>query len=124
MIYSFVQGFQENNNDSHLGDLFDFVSANRHTDAYSTDAVSSVEYYLRVATLLTGINKPDHFQYFRLLANRMQKQNIAQTIFLPARDCPTVRTAIETLVSSVLNKGRKHKYQDDDAQVRAFDLNQ
>lgn len=96
-----------------MADLFDFVSANRHTD----DSVSSVEYYLRVATLLTGINKPDHFQYFRLLSNRMQKQNAAQTIFLPARDCPTVRAAIETLVSSALNKGRKHKYQDDDDQV-------
>lgn len=37
----------------------------------------------------------------------MKRQNVAQTLFLPARDCPNVRTAIETLVSGILNNGKK-----------------
>lgn len=115
-----VDDFQESNNNDHLEELFDFVTANRINDECSTANDASTTGYLRVATLLTGINKPDHFQYFKTLANRMQTQKIARTILLPARDCPTVRAAIETLVSSVLNKGRKHKYQDDVGLV-AFD---
>lgn len=43
----------------------------------------------------------------------MSKQKIAQTVFLPARDCPNVRTAIETLVSCLLSNGRKHNYYDE-----------
>lgn len=111
-----VQEYQENNNDSHLSELFEFVTSKNAEDADNDSATQ----YLRVATLLTGINKPDHFQYFQLLASRMQKQKIAQTIFLPARDCPTARAAIETLVSCALNKGRKHKYHDDVAMVIFF----
>lgn len=111
-----IQEYQENNNDSHLADLFEFVTINQNPNE-NVHKNDSTAQYLRVATLLTGINKPDHFQYFKLLASRMQKQKIAQTIFLPARDCPTARAAIETLVSCVLNRGRKHKYQDDIAMV-------
>lgn len=67
-----------------------------------------------MAAVLTGINKPDHHLYFKLLANTMSKKKIARTVFLPARDCPNVRTAIETLVSCFLCNGRKHNYQDDE----------
>lgn len=70
---------------------------------------------LRVAALLTGINKPDHHLYFKLLSNTICKKKIARTVFLPARDCPNVRTAIESLVSCILNNGRKHNYRDEDA---------
>lgn len=69
---------------------------------------------LRVAAVLTGINKPDHHLYFKLLANTMRKKKIARTVFLPARDCPNIRTAMETLVSCMLSDGRKHNYQDED----------
>lgn len=69
---------------------------------------------LRVAAVLTGVNKPDHHQYFKLLASTMRKKKIARTVFLPARDCPNIRTAMETLVSCMLSNGHKHNYQDDD----------
>lgn len=74
---------------------------------------------LRVAAILTGINKPDHYQYFKLLSNTMSKNKIARTVFLPARDCPNVRTAIETLVSCIISNGRKHNYRDE-ADVVSF----
>lgn len=70
--------------------------------------------FLRVAAVLTGINKPDHHLYFKLLANTMRKKKIARTVFLPARDCPNIRTAMETLVSCMLSDGRKHNYRDED----------
>lgn len=69
--------------------------------------------HLRVAAVLTGINKPDHHVYFKFLTNEMRKKKIARTVFLPARDCPNIRTAMETLVSCMLCNGRKHNYQDD-----------
>lgn len=43
----------------------------------------------------------------------MKKQKVAQTVFLPARDCPHVRTAIETLVSGILNDGKKQSRRKD-----------
>lgn len=76
---------------------------------------------LRVAALLTGINKPDHHQYFRLLSNTLSEKKIARTVFLPARDCPNVRSGIETLVSCLLSNGRKHNYRDDTDMVSLFD---
>lgn len=70
--------------------------------------------FLRVAAVLTGINKPDHHHYFKLLASTLRKKKIVRTVFLPARDCPNIRTAMETLVSCVLSNGRKHNYRDED----------
>ncbi|XP_031627137.1 origin recognition complex subunit 3 [Contarinia nasturtii] len=106
-IKSKVDEIQANNNDGHLSELCAFVKDNT-----SADDTSDMT-FLRVAALMTGINKPDHHQYFRLLSNTMNKKKIARTVFLPARDCPNVRTAIETLVSCLLNNGRKHNYRDD-----------
>lgn len=47
----------------------------------------------------------------------MKAQKIAQTVFLPARDCPNVRTAIEILVSSILNNGHKQNRRNDDVRT-------
>lgn len=95
-----LQKLQENNTDHHLDQLFQFVA--KDEECIKTNAT-----YLRVAALLTGINKPDHYQYFKLLSQKMQKEKIAQTVFLPARDCPTVRAAIGVLVSTISNNGHK-----------------
>lgn len=70
--------------------------------------------YLPVASLLTGINKPDHHQYFKNLCDNVSRRNGTHTIVLPARDCPNVKSAIELLVSCVLSKGRTNNYRDDD----------
>lgn len=112
-MHVFLQEIQANNNDGHLSELCAFVRENNTTTNDSSDMT-----FLRVAALMTGINKPDHHQYFRLLSNTMNKKKIARTVFLPARDCPNVRTAIETLVSCMLNNGRKHNYRDETDVVR------
>lgn len=75
---------------------------------------------LRVAAVLTGINKPDHHHYFKLLASRMREKKIARTVFLPARDCPNIRTAMETLVSCMLSDGCKHNYRDENGVSEIF----
>lgn len=113
MCVFFFQETQANNNDGHLTELCDFVTKNAtvHENGAAND-VSNMT-FLRVAALLTGINKPDHYMYFKLLSNTMSKKKIARTVFLPARDCPNIRTAIETLVSCILSDGRKHNYRDE-----------
>lgn len=109
------QDIQANNNDGHLAELCDFVTKSGSSTKDDTEHDSSNLNLLRVAALLTGINKPDHHLYFKLLANTMSKKKIARAVFLPARDCPNVRTAMETLVSCMLSNGRKHNYRDEDA---------
>lgn len=113
LFSSSLQEFQANNNDNHLVDLFDFVAKSYTKDNSAENDVSGIS-FLRVAALLTGINKPDHYQHFKLLSNKMSKRNIAKSVFLPARDCPNVRVAMETLVSCLLSDGRKHNYQNED----------
>lgn len=73
-------------------------------DKSYSDVSGSV--YLPVASLLTGINKPDHHQYFKNLCDKLTRRNGAHTVVLPARDCPNIRSTIEMLVSCALNKGR------------------
>lgn len=107
------QETQANNNDGHLAELCDFVTKNATVEDGAANDASNMT-FLRVAALLTGINKPDHFMYFKLLSNTMSKKQIARAVFLPARDCPNIRTAIETLVSCILSNGRKHNYRDDE----------
>lgn len=106
---------QANNNDGHLAELCDFVKKSGVSTKDDIENDSCDITLLRVAALLTGINKPDHHLYFTLLANTLRKKKIARAVFLPARDCPNVRTAMETLVSCILSNGRKHNYRDEDA---------
>lgn len=98
-----------------MAELCNFVTQD---SLESKDDVDSIDLssmpLLRVAAVLTGINKPDHHHYFKLLASTMRKKKIARTVFLPARDCPNIRTAMETLVSCMLSDGRKHNYRDED----------
>lgn len=111
-----LQKIQANNNDDHLNELCNFVTKGSSS---SNDNVKNANMtLLPVAALMTGINKPDHYEYFKLLSSTMSKKKIARTVFLPARDCPNVRTAIETLVSSILNNGRKHNYKEEKNAVR------
>lgn len=88
------------------------MDSSQSKDEHSIDLPNMA--LLRVVAVLTGINKPDHHLYFKLLANTMRKKKIARTVFLPARDCPNIRTAMETLVSCMLSDGRKHNYRDED----------
>lgn len=116
-MFGIFQEIQAKNNDGHLAELCDFVTESRSSVNNAVTSNISDMTLLRVAALLTGINKPDHHQYFRLLSNKLSKDKIARTVFLPARDCPNIRTAIETLVSCLLSNGRKHNYRDEGEMV-------
>lgn len=71
--------------------------------------------YLPVAALLTGINKPDHQQYFKTFTNRMCEREHINIVVLPARDCPNIKSTIEAIVSSVISK--KFNFKDDDEEA-------
>lgn len=96
-----------------MAELCDFVKKGLVRNDNGDENDSSNMTLLRIAAILTGINKPDHYQYFKLFSNIMSKNEIARTVFLPARDCPNVRTAIETLVSCIISNGRKHNYREE-----------
>lgn len=101
------------NNDIGLADLLDFVDKSYgQNDANDADVSGHV--YLPVASLLTGINKPDHHQYFKNLCHKLSANSCAYTVVLPARDCPNLKSTMEILVSCVLSNGRKNNYQEDD----------
>lgn len=74
----------------------------------ANDAMSDVSgsVYLPVASLLTGINKPDHHQYFENVCDKLARRNGAHSVVLPARDCPNIKSTIEMLVSCALNKSQ------------------
>lgn len=108
------QAYRIANNDVGLAELLDFVDKS-HSNADSAamnDVSGSV--YLPVASLMTGINKPDHHQYFKNLCDQLIRRNGTHTVVLPARDCSNVKSTIELLVSCVLCNGRKHNYRDEE----------
>lgn len=70
--------------------------------------------YLPVAALLTGINKPDHHQYFKTFSEKLTLRYNGHIAILPARDCPSLRSTIEVLVSSIISNGQKYNFEGDD----------
>lgn len=114
VLFLCPQAFRIANNDIGLAELLDFVDKS-YSDVENeamNDVAGSV--YLPVASLLTGINKPDHHEYFKNLCDRLARRNGTHTVVLPARDCPSVKSTIEILVSCVLSNGRKNNYRDDE----------
>lgn len=99
-----AQAFRSAHNDIGLGELLDFVDRSYSDNDAMNDVSGSA--YLPVASILTGINKPDHHQYFKNLCDKLARRNGAHTVVLPARDCPNIKSTIEMLVSCALNKGQ------------------
>lgn len=52
--------------------------------------------------LLTGINQPDHFHLFKTFADGICKMNNARVCIIQSRDCPNMKSAIETMVSGLM----------------------
>lgn len=96
-----------------------FIEQSYAPDGTQQNAVGGTT-YLPVAALLTGINKPDHSQYFKTFANIVRHEEIGYVVVLPARDCSTVKSTIEALVSSIISS--KYNFKDDDDSDEQDDL--
>lgn len=108
--------FQNKRNESSLTELIDFVEQSYAANGTQQNVVEGTT-YLPVAALLTGINKPDHHQYFKTFANKLIARNNQHIAVLPARDCPNMKSTIEALVSSIISSKFNFKEDDDDNEV-------
>ncbi|KXJ73230.1 hypothetical protein RP20_CCG016237 [Aedes albopictus] len=66
----------------------------------------SLEYdgVLPTAALLTGINQIDHMAQFETLAGNIRNNTMSLVVQLQSRDCPSMKAAVETLVSGFVEE--------------------
>lgn len=66
--------------------------------------LDGTETNMPATALLTGINQPDHFQLFKTFAEGVRKLDNARVCIIQSRDCPTMKSAIETMVSGLMEE--------------------
>jgi origin recognition complex subunit 3 len=59
---------------------------------------------LQTAVVMTGVNQTDHEKMFHMLISMTIEDCASIKIVLTSQDCPNIKTAIEALVTSVLNR--------------------
>lgn len=57
--------------------------------------------------LLTGINQPDHYAFFKTFADELRRGEISLVCIIQARDCPNMKSAIETMVSGLMESAKR-----------------
>lgn len=57
--------------------------------------------------LLTGINQPDHYAFFKTFADELRRDDISLVCIIQARDCPNMKSAIEMMVSGLMDSENK-----------------
>lgn len=67
---------------------------------------------LQTAVLLTGVNQTDHFKQFVTLSKQIANNCPSTIVILQSRDCPTVKSAVESLVDGIINQDDEapHKF--------------
>lgn len=105
---------QSGNYSKILDDLLSFVEG----------SYQSLEYggVLPTAALLTGINQIDHMVQFGTLAGKIRNNTFSLVVLLQSRDCPTMKAAVETLVSGFVEDNRT--LEEDDSESRRLRRNQ
>ncbi|XP_055529762.1 origin recognition complex subunit 3 [Wyeomyia smithii] len=96
-----------------LDDLLAFVEDCRR---------QSVEYdgVLPTAALLTGINQIDHLSQFETLAGNIRNNTYSLVVLLQSRDCPSIKVAVEAIVSGFVEEQRLAE----DSESKQFRRNQ
>ncbi|PSN46610.1 Origin recognition complex subunit 3 [Blattella germanica] len=67
------------------------------------------------ATLLTGVNVPDHDALFMTLSNKLQEKVTPHVAVLQARHCTTIRSTIEHMVLQFINCHEVEELDDTDS---------
>ncbi|XP_055630148.1 origin recognition complex subunit 3 [Toxorhynchites rutilus septentrionalis] len=75
---------------------------------------------LPTAALLTGINQIDHLSQFETLADNIRNNTFSLVVLVQSRDCPSVKVAIETIVSGFVEEQRAS----DDGESKRLKRNQ
>lgn len=88
-----------------LDDLLSFVEG-----CYQGLEYSGV---LPTAALLTGINQIDHLAQFEALAGNIRNNTFSLVVLLQSRDCPSMKAAVETLVSGFVEENRPQDGEED-----------
>lgn len=60
--------------------------------------------------LLTGINQPDHYTFFKTFANELRRDNTSLVCIIHARDCPNMKSAIAMMVSGLMESVNKDEF--------------
>lgn len=60
--------------------------------------------------LLTGINQPDHYAFFKTCADELRRDDTSLTCIIQARDCPNMKSAIAAMVSGLMESGNTDEY--------------
>jgi origin recognition complex subunit 3 len=94
-----------------LRNIIDFISRSYESGQSLTAKKVSV---IPTAVILTGINQSDHLAQFQVLATKVVNNVSSHVVMLLARDCPTVKAAMETMVSSFVEEVTLNREDDDD----------
>lgn len=57
---------------------------------------------MRTVALLTGINQPDHYSFFKTFADELRRDNTSLVCIVQARDCPNIKSAIGKMVCGLM----------------------
>ncbi|KAG5676317.1 hypothetical protein PVAND_006163 [Polypedilum vanderplanki] len=68
---------------------------------------------LQTAVLLTGVNQTDHFKQFDSLSTKIYNNCYSIVTILKSRDCPNIKSAIETLVHGLIYNTSKNNEDDE-----------
>ncbi|XP_053688466.1 origin recognition complex subunit 3 [Sabethes cyaneus] len=75
---------------------------------------------LPTAALLTGINQIDHLSQFQTLAENIRNNTYSLVVLLQSRDCPSIKAAVEAIVSGFVEEQRLAE----DSESKQFRRNQ
>jgi origin recognition complex subunit 3 len=84
-----------------LRNIVDFISRSYASDRNLTAKKVSV---IPTAVILTGINQSDHLAQFQVVASKIVNNVSSHVVLLLARDCPTVKATVETMISSFVEE--------------------
>jgi origin recognition complex subunit 3 len=99
--------------------LYENILRNVAEFIYKSYTVSSMQKKTSViptAVILTGINQSDHLSQFQVLSKKIINNVSSHVVIMQARDCPTVKAAIEVMISNFVEEeqNRNNTIIDDD----------
>ncbi|GFG41052.1 hypothetical protein Cfor_06822, partial [Coptotermes formosanus] len=81
-------------------------------NCHTSKALNVIKNEIPSATLLTGVNLPDHEALFKTLSSELRDRVTPYVATLQTRHCATVRSAIEHMVLQFMNYNKFHSEDD------------
>lgn len=77
---------------------------------------------LPTAAFLTGINQPDHYELFKTFSNEIVRRVASHVVIIQSRDCPTMKSAIESMVEGLMMSAGSigGQYDEDDVKEKVI----